>query len=165
MTIQNKTEMREYHTWWRMKQNCKNKNYHGYSNYGAKGITYCKEWERFENFMADMGNMPDDCNSILLVDRSIEYCKFNCKWGVKERGRPRVNKEFKKRPRKTTKIKNPKTLCITLPQDHVKYLRYLALNESKAKDQILGINDMIRLAINKVYPLPSTIDIFGDSNA
>jgi len=45
----NKTHL--YRAWRQMKCRCKYKKYHGYHNYGGRGITVCKEWENdYVNF-------------------------------------------------------------------------------------------------------------------
>jgi hypothetical protein len=48
--------------------------------YGGRGITVCKRWLKFENFVADMfaGFSPE-----LTIDRIANdkgYCKSNCRW-------------------------------------------------------------------------------------
>ena len=49
-----------YRTWAAMKRRCNNPRAQNYKFYGAKGITYEERWEKFANFLADMGNRPDD---------------------------------------------------------------------------------------------------------
>ena len=41
-----------------MLNRCNNPNVIGYENYGGRGIKVCKRWQRFENFLADMGRRP-----------------------------------------------------------------------------------------------------------
>ena len=70
----------EYQSWLSMKQRCLNKKNKDYPNYGAKGITVCKEWiDSFESFIKDMGEKPDGY-SIDRIDNTKGYYPSNCKW-------------------------------------------------------------------------------------
>lgn len=68
-----------YYSWSAMKMRCTNPKNPGYKNYGGRGITYCPTWEQFENFLADMGEMPNGM-SLEREDNDGPYCKSNCKW-------------------------------------------------------------------------------------
>ena len=43
---------RLYKIWDCMKQRCTNQNSPNFENYGGRGITVCKEWEDFVNFLS-----------------------------------------------------------------------------------------------------------------
>lgn len=43
------------------------------------GVTICPHWEKFENFLADMGEPPDGF-SLDRIDSSKGYSKDNCRW-------------------------------------------------------------------------------------
>jgi hypothetical protein len=43
-----------YSCWKNIKTRCNNKKQKPYKNYGGRGITYDKRWEKFENFLEDM---------------------------------------------------------------------------------------------------------------
>lgn len=70
-----------YVSWQSMKARCHNPRATSYERYGAKGITVCKRWQRFENFLADMGERPEG----MTLDRknnSRGYSKANCRWAT-----------------------------------------------------------------------------------
>lgn len=71
-----------YSSWNSMKQRCNNEKAPGYKNYGGRGITYDKNWEKFENFVNDMGTRPKN-TTLDRLDVNGNYCKENCKWSTK----------------------------------------------------------------------------------
>ena len=68
-----------YRTWTGMKVRC---NDLLNEDYGAKGITYDPRWEKFDNFLADMGERPDGM-TLDRIDGDGNYCKENCRWADK----------------------------------------------------------------------------------
>jgi len=75
-----------YYTWVAMKARCSNPNNIGYADYGGRGITVCKRWQRFKNFLADMGERPAG-TSIDRIDSDKGYFPGNCRWATKKQQR------------------------------------------------------------------------------
>lgn len=76
---------RTHHIWRQMKYRCTNPNDSQWGDYGGRAeehggpVTYCARWERFDNFLADMGEAPEGY-TIERIDGTKGYDKENCYW-------------------------------------------------------------------------------------
>lgn len=70
---------RTYSSWQAMKNRCNRLN----QDYSARGITYDKSWESFENFYLDMGEVPEGM-SLDRIDVNGNYEKNNCRWATRK---------------------------------------------------------------------------------
>jgi hypothetical protein len=71
---------RTYTAWQNMRKRCQP--WHPrYERYGGRGITVCKRWEKYENFLADMGEAPPGL-SLDRIHNDRGYSKRNCRWAT-----------------------------------------------------------------------------------
>jgi hypothetical protein len=71
-----------YTTWNSMIIRCTNPKMESYKYYGALGVTVCEAWFKFENFYADMGDVPPG----KTLDRKDPYGNYepgNCRWATR----------------------------------------------------------------------------------
>lgn len=81
----NERKTPEYVAWWSMRGRCLNKkDSEDYKRYGERGITVCREWDSFENFLKDMGRRPSEDYSLDRIDNNGNYEPSNCRWATKK---------------------------------------------------------------------------------
>lgn len=72
----------EYRSFYSMINRCTNPNNQDYSRYGGRGIKVCERWQKFDNFLADMGQKPTPKHTIERNDGNKDYEPSNCRWAT-----------------------------------------------------------------------------------
>lgn len=72
-----------YQTWCSMYARCRNHSNPSYKDWGGRGITICKRWRIFRNFLADMGERPSLKHSIERKNNDGNYEPNNCIWATR----------------------------------------------------------------------------------
>ena len=70
-----------YDTWIGMRQRCNDPKHSHYGYYGGKGMEVCVRWNSFQNFIADMGDRPEN-QTLDRVDGDGDYEPANCRWAT-----------------------------------------------------------------------------------
>ena len=90
-----------YRKWIAMRQRCRDPKSPSYHNYGGRGITICERWDRFENFLEDMGLPPTGKHQPDRIDNDGNYEPGNVRWATAQQNannrRDNVTLEYKGR--------------------------------------------------------------------
>lgn len=62
-----------------MLQRCNNPRSRQFNDYGGRGISVCRRWRKFANFIADMG-LPKPGDTLERENNNGNYSKANCVW-------------------------------------------------------------------------------------
>lgn len=109
-----------YNSWSDMLQRCNNPKNIAYKNYGARGITVCDRWLKFENFFKDMGVRPEVL-TIERVDNNLGYFKENCCYDTRtnQSRNQRLNKRNKTGVAGVTWHKGLKKWRVNIERKHI----------------------------------------------
>jgi hypothetical protein len=77
------TKSPTWRSWSSMKTRCNNPNYSESHSYKGRGIKICDRWDKFENFLQDMGERPKG-TSLDRIDVNGNYEPSNCRWATKD---------------------------------------------------------------------------------
>lgn len=72
-----------YRSWAHMKARCLTHTDKDFKHYGARGVTLCKRWLKFENFLEDMGKKHGRL-TIERRDNNKGYFPDNCIWATQK---------------------------------------------------------------------------------
>ena len=80
-----------------MKNRCLNPDAEDTEWYGERGITVCDRWLKFENFLADMGERPEDLTLDRFPNNDGNYEPGNCRWATDEQQANNRRSRWRKR--------------------------------------------------------------------
>lgn len=83
-TIHGKSKTKEYFIWSGIMQRCLNPKSPAYHHYGGRGITVCRRWRSFQNFIEDVGEAPTPKHSIDRIDNNGSYEPGNVRWATQK---------------------------------------------------------------------------------
>src|SRR5580765_1712648 len=72
----------EYRSWHNMKSRCLDPSNHKWPSYGGRGITVCRAWLDFTNFLRDMGERPSSEHTLERKNSNRKYNRRKCYWGT-----------------------------------------------------------------------------------
>ena len=81
-TTHGKSKSHTYSIWKGIRKRCLNKKEPSFTNYGGRGISICKRWNKYENFLADMSEAPPGM-TIERKNNDGNYEPNNCIWADK----------------------------------------------------------------------------------
>lgn len=76
-------ESAEHYVWRSMLARCSNPSNASFKFYGARGISVCERWKKFEAFFEDMGSRPNAALSLERIDTNAGYSVSNCIWATR----------------------------------------------------------------------------------
>jgi hypothetical protein len=98
-----------FESWRGMMKRCSSPTTKGFENYGGRGIRVCRRWQKFKNFLDDMGERPDH-HTLDRIDNDGNYEPGNVRWATASQQNSNRRRLIEKRSRIMTAF--GKTLTI-----------------------------------------------------
>lgn len=161
MTTHRKHDTREYKVWLRIKTFCYNQNHKSYRTYGARGIRMDPAWkESFSAFLRDVGEAPEGCTGIELIDMNKDFCKFNTRWITPKNRRDLKDMPNQKNRSSVKRYKKPKRIVLTVESSYFEFLQRQAIEKSREIGETISCPEFIKSILEKSAPMPSQLDLF-----
>jgi hypothetical protein len=124
----------EHAIWTAMLARCRNPNTKSFAYYGARGITVCERWLKFENFYIDMAPRPSPKHTIERKNNTLGYYPGNCVWILREAQQRNTR-------RNAFLTFNGETLCIA------DWARRLGIKQHTIRDRVHRYNWSVEEAL------------------
>jgi len=79
--MRNKIKHKHYNVWRNIVDSVNRKTHKQYDTNKSRGITICKRWLTFENWLNDMGDAPSGLHYFKRKNNRGHYVPENCYWG------------------------------------------------------------------------------------
>lgn len=124
--------------WRLMEQRCNNKNHPSYSRYGGRGIKVCKRWEKFENFLKDMGAKPTPSHTLDRINNDGDYTPANCRWATRreQNNNASFNKHITFKNKRYTLAEMARELKMSISKF---YWRYKKSGRPKTYEEVIEV--------------------------
>lgn len=80
--VHGQTDTPTWRSWTSMIKRCRYPSYKNFKYWGGRGISVCERWQKFENFMKDMGERPTGKSLDRYPNKDGNYEPGNCRWAT-----------------------------------------------------------------------------------
>lgn len=161
MTKHKKHGSREYRAWLRIKTVCYNENNSNFKAYGARGIRMDASWKSsFSQFYSAMGDCPEGCTGIELINMNSDFEKFNCRWVGPNGRRPLKDMPNQKNRKSRKRYKQPKKIVLTIESGYFEFIQRQAIEKSRQAGKPITAVELIKQLMIEHFPMPVQGDLF-----
>lgn len=154
-----------YSVWISIISKCENPSDNEYPSYGGKGIKVCDRWKKdINNFIEDVGYRPTRKHVFVLIDRSKNYDKSNCKWITMSENFFRIRNIKKSHEQLTVESHRDTKLTIGANMEQVQIFtneeKYKKMIEECIKQEAIIVEKRKKLEaiLNAIYQLNNAVE-------
>jgi hypothetical protein len=116
--------------------------------------------ESFSAFLKDMGEAPEGCTGVELINMDADFCKYNTKWVTPKNRRDLKDMPNQKNRSSVKRYKKPKRIVLTVESDYFEFLQRQAIEKSRELGEPLSCPELIKLILESQAPMPKQLDMF-----